>query len=74
MLPNEFDYLVRQEQHRDRLRRLEYERLVKKARRNRPAAPNLYHNAAVWLGTKMEKWGQTLQRVGPATPKIKVAR
>ena len=70
MFPYEMDYLVRQEQRKDQLRRLEQINLIKSIK---PVSPSLYCKLIVELGIKFVQWGQTLQRYGAEQPKIKPA-
>lgn len=70
MFSYEIDYLVRQEQLKDHLRRMEKINLIKSIK---PAGPNLSQKIIVGLGAKMIKWGQSLQQYGADQPKIKPA-
>ena len=70
MLPNEIDYLVRQEQLKDHLRRMEHTNLIKSIK---PAGPNLSQKIIIGLGGKMVQWGQSLQQYGVEQPKVKPA-
>jgi len=70
MFPYEMDYLIRQEQRKDHLRRMEKINLIKSIK---PVAPSLYCKLIVGLGIKFVQWGQKLQQYGAKQPKIKPA-
>jgi hypothetical protein len=70
MLPNEMDYLVRQEQLKDHLRRMEQVKLI---RLIKPPAPELHRKIIVGVGAKLITWGKSLQQYGAAHPKTKTA-
>ena len=61
MLPNDLNYLVSLEQHRDRLRELDRHQLIQLAGLQRPANPEIHRRAAAWIGGQMVRWGLALQ-------------
>ena len=64
----EIDYLVVQEQHKDRLRELERERLLQAAGLRQGVDLKSYRKAANWLGKQMVKWGSKLQDYDTTSP------
>jgi hypothetical protein len=64
LLPNELDYLARQEQRKDYLRKREQERLVKQIERQKEAKADVHRQAIGWLGNQMVKVGSSLERYG----------
>ncbi len=65
MLPNELNYLVSLEQHRDRLRALERYRLVQLADLQRASNRDMHRRVVGWVGGQMVRWGLALQQYGP---------
>ncbi len=64
MFPNELNYLVSLEQHRDRLRAWERHQLVQLA--NQAQGHQAVHRrVAGWLGERLVRWGVVLQSYGP---------
>jgi hypothetical protein len=61
VLPNQRDFLVRQEQYQDLLREAEQERLIHSAGLRLLNRWNLPRQMAIWLGTYVVKWGLKLQ-------------
>ena len=55
------DYIVKQEQHRDRLRAAEQERLVRAALAGRRRRTRVFGPLLVWLGNRMIAWGWRLR-------------
>jgi hypothetical protein len=68
MLPNQRDFLVRQEQYQDLLREAEQERLIHSAGLRHLNRWNLPRQMAVWLGSYVIKWGLKLQSSRTTTP------
>ena len=68
MLLSELDMLVRKEQHEERIRVLERERLIQFIRQQQGAKPLMHRRIIAWLGTQMVKWGGWLQRYGLNPP------
>ena len=62
MFTPEMDYMVYQEQHRDRLRKIEHQRLLQIAGQRQNNSPKLYRQSVSWLGSQLVKWGSQLQR------------
>ena len=62
----EMHYLVYKEQHKDRLREIEHQRLLKIAGLQESASLKLFRQLLKWLGRQMVRWGTKLQ--GYATP------
>ena len=60
--------LVQQEQHRDRLKALEQDRLARLAGLSKPGLGKLLSPIIAWLGQQMVTWGLKLQSsiLGPA--------
>ena len=54
-------YLVCREQHKDRLREIEHQRLLRIAKLEPSLSKKLYRKAIRWLGIQMVKWGAKLQ-------------
>lgn len=72
LLPNELDYLVRQERRKDYLRKREQERLIKQIERQKEAKVDVHRQAIGWLGNQMVKVGSSLERYG-SRPSSKVS-
>jgi hypothetical protein len=68
MLPNEWDYLLSLEQHRERLRNLERRQLVQLASRQRAANQAIHRRVVGWIGGRLVRWGLALQQYGPQSP------
>ena len=58
--------LVQKEQHRDRLKKMEQEQLIRAAGLSQPGLEKLLLPVTAWLGRQMVAWGLKLQ---PSTPK-----
>lgn len=75
MFSNEINILVHKEQHQDRLRRIEQQRLVRLAK-GQPAGGIQAHRRAIgWAGAQMVKVGVKLQAfaaVSTGTPALRV--
>jgi hypothetical protein len=54
-------YLVCREQHNDRLREIEHQRLLRMVKLETGLSKKLYREAIRWLGIQMIKWGKKLQ-------------
>lgn len=66
MLSPETIYLVKQEQHKDRLQQLQKQQLLQNAGLN-SAQWNAHKKAVSWLGNRMVKWGAKLEGYGSTT-------
>lgn len=64
MLPNELNYLVSVEQHRDRLRARERRHLVQLAMQGQ-GHQAVHRQLAGWLGGRLVRLGLVLQNYGP---------
>ena len=64
----EIDYLVMQEQHKDRLRNIEREQLLQVAKLQHGIDLKSYRKATRWLGKQMVKWGSKLQGYDTTSP------
>lgn len=64
----EIDYLVMQEQHKDRLRNIERERLIQAAGLQHGIDLKSYRKVTGWLGKQMVKWGSKLQEYDTTSP------
>lgn len=64
----EIDYLVIQQQHKDRLRNIEHEQLLQVAKLQPGINTKLYRKTTSWLGRQMVKWGSKLQEYDPTPP------
>ena len=64
----EIEFLVMKEQHKDRLRELERERLLQAAKLQHGVDLKSYRKAANWLGGQMVKWGSKLQEFDTTSP------
>ena len=64
----EIDYLVVQEQHKDRLRTIERERLAQATKLQHRLNLKLYRRVTNWLGKQMVKWGSKLQEYDTTAP------
>ena len=60
-MANWIDIVVAQEQHKDRLREAERERLVHEARKGRRKRTRVVGPLLVWLGKRLIAWGWRLQ-------------
>ena len=61
MFSLEVDYLVILEQHKDRLRAIEYQRLFHAAGLQQIVKVKAHQKAISWLGARMVAWGAKLQ-------------
>lgn len=61
MLPNYNDFLIAQERHKDLLRQVERERLIRAARLRQTGNWRGRWKVAGWVGGQMVKWGCKLQ-------------
>lgn len=68
MLSPEINYLVSQEQHRDRLRGIRQQQLIQIAGHQQAVDWHSYRKAICWLGDQMVKWGAKLQGYGATSP------
>jgi hypothetical protein len=68
MLSLELSYLVAKQQHLDRLRNIERQRLLRAARGNQINSLKPYRQAISWLGAQMVKWGTRLQAYATPSP------
>ena len=66
MLSPETTYLVKQEQHTDRIKQLQREQLLQEVGLHN-AQWEAHKKAAGWLGNRMVKWGAKLESYGTAT-------
>ena len=63
MLSPETTYLVKQEQHKDRIRQLQQQQLLQQVGLNNEHDAT-YKKAIGWLGNRMVKWGAKLENYG----------
>lgn len=75
MFSNEINILVHKEQHRDRLRKVEQQRLVRLARLQAGVTRPVHERLGCWFGVQMAKVGARLQAyaVPAARPSVRAA-
>jgi hypothetical protein len=61
MFPNYNDFLVAQERHKDLLRAVERERLIRAARLGQPENWGVQQKVVDWIGGQLVNWGCKLQ-------------
>ena len=66
MLSPETTYLVKQEQHKDRLQQLRQQQLLQQVGLNK-SRWETHKKVAGWLGNRMVKWGVKLESYSTAT-------
>ena len=66
MLSPETTYLVKQEQHKDRIRQLQQQQLLQQVELNK-SRWETHKKVAGWLGNRMVTWGAKLESYGTAT-------
>jgi hypothetical protein len=58
---NWLEVMVHQERHKDLLREVERDRLVRQALAGRAKRDHLHCRALIWLGRRLVAWGWSLQ-------------
>jgi hypothetical protein len=73
MLPHQIDFLVRKEQQKDHLRRMEQERLIREAQAGQHVPADLHRKVLGRVGAQLVKLGQALEQYEATAAKIKTA-
>jgi hypothetical protein len=68
MFSLEVNFLVQQEQHKDRLRNIERRQLLQAVDKQPNVGLTVYRKAAGWLGDRLVTWGAKLQSYDVQSP------